>query len=482
MSIATNSETTSVEARERWLPQELRRKAPSRFGSYRTGERRRAIVTASLLCSDLISAFVALFTVHSIVGLPLTETALTGFPVLIGLFYMSGLYSGDTLPPGERLRARLLGTLAFVATFFVVSGEYLDPNIWLAAACQGVLIFLLSYYAEALTRHALIRRKLWGAATAFAGSGEAVEQARSLLSAIPELGLRPVGRLRSVDDLADMDRSDVEFVITATKRDFVRIANAAKFAAFPPRILLLQTEPQPAGTFLGPDTISLAVGRDINAPHNRLIKRAIDLAIGLPAILIALPLIGVLAVLIKAFSPGPAFYAQARVGFNNRSFRVMKLRTMHCDAERLLEQYLNSNESARLEWKRFCKLSHDPRVLPYIGNIIRRMSLDELPQLWQVVRGDIGLIGPRPFPSYHTDLFDPGFQTLRSSVPAGLTGFWQVSSRSNGDIEAQRAQDLYYILNWSIWLDLYILLQTVPAVIGARGDRSSSFGPAAVGS
>ncbi len=476
MSIATDSETTSVEARERWLPRELRRKATSRFGSYRTGERRRAIVTANLLCSDLISAFVALFTVDSIFGLSLTETALTGLPILIGLFYVSGLYSHDPLPPGERLQARLLGTLAFVGTFFVVSGEYFQSNIWIAVALQAIVVFLLGYYAEALTRHALIRRKLWGAATIFAGSGEAIEQARSLLSAIPELGLRPVGRVSSVEDLAAIDRQDVEFVVTATKRDcvrvaFVRGANAAKFAAFPPRILLLQAEPQPAGTFLGPDTISLAVGQDINAPHNRRMKRAIDLAIGLPAMLVALPLIGVLAVLIKAFSPGPAFYAQARVGFNNRSFRVMKLRTMHCDAERLLEHYLQSNEAARLEWERFCKLSRDPRVLPYIGNLIRRMSLDELPQLWQAVRGDISLIGPRPFPSYHTDLFDPEFQTLRSSVPAGLTGFWQVSSRSNGDIDAQRAQDLYYIRNWSIWLDLYILLQTVPAVIGARGDR-----------
>jgi lipopolysaccharide/colanic/teichoic acid biosynthesis glycosyltransferase len=471
MSIATDSETTSVAARKRWLHQELRRKERSGFGSYRTGEKRRAVVAASLLCSDLISAFVALFMVDSIFGHSLTETALTGLPVLIGLFYVSGLYSSASLPPGERLRVRLLGTLAFVGTFFVVSGEYFQSNIWIAAALQATLVFLFGYYAEALTRDALIRRKLWGGATIFAGSGEAIEQARSLLSAIPELGLRPVGRVSSVEDLAAADRQDVEFVVTATKRDFVHMANAAKLGASPPRVHLLQTGPQLAGTFLGPETISLAVGQDINAPRNRLMKRAIDLAIGLPAMLVTLPLIGVLAVLIKAFSPGPAFYAQARVGFKNRSLRVMKLRTMSCDAKRLLERYLHSNEAARLEWERFCKLSHDPRVLPYIGNIIRRMSLDELPQLWQVVRGDISLIGPRPFPSYHTELFDPEFRTLRSSVPAGLTGFWQVSSRSNGDIEVQRAQDLYYIRNWSIWLDIYILLQTVPAVIGARGDR-----------
>ena len=331
----------------------------------------------------------------------------------------------------------------------------------MAAACQGALVFLLGYYAEALARHALIKRKLWGAATAFAGGGEAIEEARLLLSAVPELGLRPIGS----DDTEGLEGA--EFIVVATRRDLARISNAVRVLANPPRILLLQNAGGPAA----PGTLSLAAGRDINAPQNRLMKRAIDLAIGVPAMLVALPLIGVLALLIKAFSPGPAFYEQTRVGFGKSAFRVLKLRTMHRHAERLLAHHLQSNEAARLEWECFCKLSRDPRVLPYIGSIIRRMSLDELPQLWQVVRGDISLIGPRPFPTYHTDLFDAEFQSVRSSVPAGLTGFWQVSSRSNGDIQAQKAQDLYYIRNWSIWLDLYILLQTFPAVIGARGDR-----------
>ena len=140
-------------------------------------------------------------------------------------------------------------------------------------------------------------------------------------------------------------------------------------------------------------------------------KRVIDLTIGIPAMIFALPVIAVLALLIKVFSPGPAFYAQVRVGFKNRAFRVLKLRTMHCDAERLLEHYLESNETARLEWERFCKLSRDPRILPYIGNIIRRMSLDELPQLWQVVRGDISLDWAAALPYL-------SHRSVRRSVPS----------------------------------------------------------------
>ena len=150
-------------------------------------------------------------------------------------------------------------------------------------------MFLLGYYAEALTRHALIRRKLWGAPTIFAGSGEAIEQARSLLSAIPELGLRPVGRV----DPWRISQPWIARTSSSWSPQRSEISSACpmrpRFAAFPPRVLLLQTEPQPAGTFLGPETISLAVGQDINAPHNRLMKRAIDLAIGIPAMLVALP-------------------------------------------------------------------------------------------------------------------------------------------------------------------------------------------------
>lgn len=471
MSLASES-GTSAHAIEGSLQQQLLRKdrkVQQRFGTHRASETRRLMAAMTLICADLVSTLAAFSLFDAVFALSWTVTTTAALLLLIGLFWVSGLYGSPGLTPPERMRRRLLVTIAFMTPNLLINGEVVQWNLWLAAGCQGALVFLLGHYCEILTRHFLIRNELWGAATAFAGCGAAIQQAHQLFSVIPALGVRPVRHIHHVDDLASLDDPEIEFVVVANQADLERVCKAAKFFACPPTVLLLEAETAPGRSFIGPGRISLAVGHDINAAHNRLMKRTIDLAVSIPATLIALPIIGVLAFLIKLFSPGPAFYRQVRVGLDNRALTVLKLRTMHCDAERLLHYHLRSNDAARLEWERFCKLSRDPRILPYIGNCIRRMSLDELPQLWQVVRGDISLIGPRPFPAYHTDLFDPEFKKLRSNVPGGLTGFWQVSSRNNGDIEAQKAQDLYYILNWSIWLDFYILLQTVPAVIGARG-------------
>jgi lipopolysaccharide/colanic/teichoic acid biosynthesis glycosyltransferase len=202
-----------------------------------------------------------------------------------------------------------------------------------------------------------------------------------------------------------------------------------------------------------------------------LLKRALDLSIALPLTLLTLPLIGVLAIAIKLLDPGPAFFIQMRVGRDGRLFPMLKLRSMYTDAEQRLQQVLQVDAKAQREWERYCKLSNDPRILPYVGNLIRRLSLDELPQLWNVIHNDMSLVGPRPFPLYHIQRFPCEFQVIRASVMPGITGFWQVLSRSNGDLSVQQQLDLDYIRGWSLWLDLHILIQTPSAVLRMSGAK-----------
>jgi lipopolysaccharide/colanic/teichoic acid biosynthesis glycosyltransferase len=162
-------------------------------------------------------------------------------------------------------------------------------------------------------------------------------------------------------------------------------------------------------------------------------------------------------------------FRQEREGPDGKRISMLKLRTMHCDSDRLLVEYLDSHPEEKINWLRFFKLKKDPRILPAIGVFLRRYSLDELPQLWNVLRGDMSLVGPRPFPYYHLNQFPASFRYLRASVMPGITGLWQVTARSDGDLTVQEVEDTYYIRNWSPWLDIYILLRTVQTVISAKG-------------
>lgn len=197
------------------------------------------------------------------------------------------------------------------------------------------------------------------------------------------------------------------------------------------------------------------------------VKRALDIAISLGLLLLLSPLLVGVALSV-AFSSGlPLIYTQKRLGHGGRSFRFFKFRSMRNGADRALEQHLRASASARGEWKAFQHLAEDPRVTR-TGRILRRLSLDELPQLWNVLKGDMSIVGPRPCMERQISLHAHGW-THYCAMRPGMTGLWQVSGRNRLTYDERVELDVEYVDRWSLGLDFIILLKTLRAVLAAGG-------------
>jgi exopolysaccharide biosynthesis polyprenyl glycosylphosphotransferase len=196
---------------------------------------------------------------------------------------------------------------------------------------------------------------------------------------------------------------------------------------------------------------------------DRLVKRALDILLTALALLPAALITGLIALAIRLDTPGPILFAQERIGRNGRSFKVYKFRSMIADAEKLHADLIRETG----EDPRHPKLANDPRVTR-VGRWIRRFSIDEVPQIWNILRGEMSWVGPRPATPQEVELYEP-WHRQRLQVLPGLTGLWQVSGRSEVPFEEMCLLDIYYIENWSLPLDLQILLRTVPHVLLAHG-------------
>jgi exopolysaccharide biosynthesis polyprenyl glycosylphosphotransferase len=194
------------------------------------------------------------------------------------------------------------------------------------------------------------------------------------------------------------------------------------------------------------------------------VKRLLDITFSLILLILLAPVFVVVAVLIQLYSPGPVFFRQVRMGLNKRRFRIFKFRTMVPNAEKMMAQLEAHNEASGPVFK----IKEDPRITP-IGRVLRRTSIDELPQLVNVLKGDMSLVGPRPLPVRDYEGFSEDWHRRRFSVRPGITCLWQVSGRSSLPFEQWMKLDLQYMDEWSLWLDMKILAQTVSAVLKGSG-------------
>ncbi|MGA7382981.1 MAG: sugar transferase [Terriglobales bacterium] len=195
-----------------------------------------------------------------------------------------------------------------------------------------------------------------------------------------------------------------------------------------------------------------------------IVKRVLDVLLSLALLIVLAPLLALVAILIKLASPGPVFFMQHRLGLNKRRFSICKFRTMITNAEQQITEIEHLNEASGPVFK----IKDDPRITP-IGKFLRKTSIDELPQLLNVLRGDMSLVGPRPLPVRDWEGFDKDWQRRRFSVRPGITCLWQIMGRSSISFEKWMQLDLQYIDMWSLRLDLEILLRTIPAVLRGSG-------------
>jgi Undecaprenyl-phosphate galactose phosphotransferase WbaP len=200
---------------------------------------------------------------------------------------------------------------------------------------------------------------------------------------------------------------------------------------------------------------------------NHAIKRIMDLSFVIIGGIIILPLLLFIALLVRLSSPGPVLYGHRRLGKNRTHFNAYKFRSMVNNSQDVLEKLLDRSPELRGEWEANHKLKNDPRVTA-IGKFLRRTSFDEFPQLINILKGEMSLVGPRPVVDEEVEKYGKNFDYIFSVKP-GLTGLWQVSGRSDTDYAERVAFDTYYLQSWSVWLDLWVLLKTIEVVFKGKG-------------
>jgi Undecaprenyl-phosphate galactose phosphotransferase WbaP len=196
-------------------------------------------------------------------------------------------------------------------------------------------------------------------------------------------------------------------------------------------------------------------------------KRVLDSTAALIVLIVVSPLLLALAAAVKLTSRGPVFFAHQRLGRDGRAFKALKFRTMVIDGKRVMREWLKAHPECGEEWERDHKLKFDPRVTG-LGRLLRRFSLDELPQLLNVMAGQMSLVGPRPIVTEEIEKYGRSYDLYKRVLP-GITGLWQVSGRNNVTYEERVRFDEYYVRNWSVWLDVYILVRTVGTVLSGDG-------------
>ena len=461
---------------------------------------RQWLVTLTLLLSDILLALLVTGTASALHGFwgsgPLSAASEISITITMAMWILMralfGLYPGYGLDPVEELRRQTYTALAALALTAILAFGFQVGDLFsrLLVGLSLLELLLLSPLVRHLVKWGLGTLGLWGKPVAIFGAGKAGEQLTQTLKREQGLGYRPVavfgfdraegtvlegashgGTVAEAMGLA-LERG-IDTAIFAMPR--VRHEQLAGFVGKASRVFrYVIVIPNLSGAIT-----SAVISRDLGGTlgleikHNLLntwaqrTKRAVDVGAVMVGGALISPLLMLLAVLVWLERRGPILYRDYRIGKDGQMFWCIKFRTMVDKADAELQRLLEENSRLREEYSKFHKLSEDPRITP-VGRFLRKSSLDELPQLWNVLRGEMSLVGPRPYKPHESEEVGILEEEILRVTP-GITGLWQVSGRNSTTFEERVQMDAYYVRNWSVWFDLVILVRTIESVVFRRG-------------
>lgn len=413
--------------------------------------------------------------------------------MLIGYFARRGHYTERVPFLIEMREACGAIAIALLCDAVLLKTAIYHVDYTLDLALRWIVFAPLLLMSRSIGRRMLNRLGLWRWNTLIIGPSSAVARIAAALSSEPTLGYRVVGGMDPADlrmsalVAPEADCSDASHGWTQLLRshaaNFLAIASGCGDPAAEARmifvaqrarvpfVLVPAARPVPALSkrphyFLSHDVTVLPFHTGLSRPVARHLKHAFDLLAASLLLVLCSPLMLAIAVLVRQ-DGAPALYQHRRIGAGGKSFDCMKFRTMHVDADTLLADILARDPVAAAEWATTQKLHDDPRITP-IGQVLRKTSLDELPQLYNVLRGEMSLVGPRPIVAAEVAFYGGHIAEYYETRP-GITGLWQVSGRSDTSYPRRVQLDVWYVRNWTLWHDIAILLKTLPAVLQKRG-------------
>ena len=404
------------------------------------------------------------------------------FPLIfIAFIALEGLYTFRFLFWEETRRLLKAITIATIVIFAIVSLGKMSDKV-----SRLTVIFVWFYSIFLFPTFRYFGKKIlygfswWREPVFVIGDKDFLRDIKQFLEKDKFLGFSVVGEFSTEEDKNSVERVlenlsvDTLIVSISTfpsyriEKFLAKIQKLVKHVFFVPQLdglAVLNSEVYPV---LFNKFFFLSVKNNLKSKFNKILKRIFDVIISIILLPFLLPLFGIIAVLIKLDSDGPGFFVHERIGEGGKVIRVLKFRTMYKDARERLEKLLKEDEEARKEWEANFKLKDDPRVTK-VGKFLRKTSLDELPQIFNVLKGDMSLVGPRPVLKEELEKYYKEFAEYYYMVKPGITGLWQVSGRSDTDYEKRVKLDTWYVLNWSLWLDFIILIKTVEAVLKRKG-------------